>query len=181
MNKEDKILAFEYLVTELLRWKGNGIVSNDNDFSILKSLKLLFFVSAVGTNSESSDTLLDKAFGNFCAMTYGHVESDIYEEYKNKEGKFNNIIIDKHSTTVKDQYFSYNLTPQIKSKIDESITLLRDINKEIVHYKTFKLVDLSHEYFSWIYFYNKARKKNEFSEKIPIDIIKNESKYFYLG
>ena len=181
MDKQTKILTFEYLVTELLKWEGNGNIKVDNDFSILKSLKLLFFVSAVGTDAKSENTLLDKVFDNFLAMTYGHVECEIYEEYKIKDGDFSSIKIDKYSTKIKFENFNYNIPNEIKSIVDNSIKLLKQSNENIVRYKTFDLVDLSHQYFSWTYFYNKARKRGEFKEEIPTEIIKNEYKYFYLS
>lgn len=181
MNTNEKILTFEYLVTSLLKWQGNGIINKKNDFSILKTLKLLFFVSAVGTDSKSVDTLLDNVFNKFLAMTYGHVEEDIYSEYKKEDGVFTNLIINKNSTTVKCEFFDYEISKNIKFKVDKAIEQLKQNNENIVNLKTFDLVDLSHEYFSWKYFYSKARKRGDYKENIPIEIIKNEQKFFNLN
>jgi len=71
---DNKIDAFEYLVYQLQMWHEKESESNQNDLSVLKVLKLLFFVSAVDTKQDSENTLLDKVFTNFVAMPYGHVE-----------------------------------------------------------------------------------------------------------
>ena len=42
------------------------------------------------------------------------------------------------------------------------------------------LVLLSHLWYSWRYYYNKAKEKGVYSEKIPNSVIKLENKVLYL-
>ena len=98
MTSTHKKQAFEYLVFKLVKWYKSNHNSNINDLSILKVLKLTFFVSAVGTTRDTKDTLLDNVFDNYFAMPYGHVESDIYNSIKLEE--FINISINNSKTEI---------------------------------------------------------------------------------
>ncbi|KDN56707.1 type II toxin-antitoxin system antitoxin SocA domain-containing protein [Flavobacterium seoulense] len=180
MNKSEKIKAFEYLVFKLIIWNkelNNG--NENNDISVLKALKLLFFVSAVGTTKNSEDTLLDNAFNNFVAMPYGHVESDIYFAIKKNHLQF--ISIDNSKTSVNSTFKESDLDFDLKHKIDKSVDTLKEINKNLIKMNAFDLVELSHSWYSWRYFFAKAQKNNTLSEAIPTEIIKAEEKNFFLN
>ncbi|HNM25789.1 MAG TPA: hypothetical protein PKL15_10175, partial [Saprospiraceae bacterium] len=88
MPYSNKILAFEFVLNELMDWH-KELTGNEtkNDFSILKSLKLLFFVSAARTNSSNHSVLLEDVFTNYVAMPYGHVESDVYAYLREARGE----------------------------------------------------------------------------------------------
>ena len=80
-----RIDIFETIVHKLRDWymEENGIetiedFNNINDFSILKLIKLHFFVTAINSNEDNS--LINKFV--FFAMPYGPVETFIYSKIK---------------------------------------------------------------------------------------------------
>ncbi len=176
---ENKYLAFEYVLLKLEEWfYENNPDTTSNDLSILKSLKLLFFVSAVNSNKNSTSTLLDYPFDNFVAMPYGHVESDVYDALKRK--LLENSTVDISSCTITNKENILGLDDSLKSKIDNSILKLKLINKSIINFSSFELVELSHSWFSWRKNYNEALKNNIFSFKINIEDIKSEEKFYQI-
>lgn len=193
MNTSDKILYFEYILKCLLDWnreariiQGPPISPEDNDLSILKSLKLLFFVSAARTTSQEHSTLLEDVFDKFYAMPYGHVESDIYDHIRSTKGKLNYFNIDSKKTVVNpDKNLEELLTNlanmNAKAEIDDSISYLKRINPALVLMSPFELVDLSHAWYSWQQYYEEAQKLASKSIEIPTQAIKSEDKIFSLG
>ena len=87
-TSNNKLVTFEYVLYKLNEWyeemnpdkKGTG----ENDLSILKAMKLLFFISGVDIANNLFDT-----FNRFQAWQYGHVEADLYNQYSQKKGNFN--------------------------------------------------------------------------------------------
>jgi uncharacterized phage-associated protein len=181
MDNLFKIQAFEYLLFKLVEWhKGLNGGNENNDLSVLKSLKLLFFVSAVGTTKQSNDTLLDDVFDNYVAMPFGHVESDIYNAIKND--KLVLFKINNNRAILKGDIQNLDLlNDDVKNKIDNSIKTLKSINDKIILMNAFDLVELSHSYYSWKYYFAKAKKNFTLREFIPTEIIKAEEKIFYLN
>ena len=157
----NKNKAFEYFMYQLYNWyiKKYGSFEN-NDLSTLKVLKLLFFCSAIEAEKDRDDTLLDLAFDRFFAMPYGHVESDVYNAIRLNELSFFKIDRDKTS---------------IVSTVDEN-----NFNEKVLEMLPLDLVLLSHLWYSWRYYYNKAKEKGFYSEIIPNDVIKSEDKVLYL-
>lgn len=179
MNEAFKIQAFEYLVSKLLDWYQESSSSEkNNDLSILKVLKLTFFTSAVGTSSNTDSSLLDEVFNNYVAMPYGHVESDVYTYIKT--GALPNIEINNRQTILNDNYSFDTLDISTKNKIDNSVSLLKSINRDLINLSSFELVDLSHAWYSWQKFYSIAKSKGINSEPIPTDEIKREDKIYQL-
>lgn len=185
MDKEEvKILAFEYVLNQLVAWYKDvhERTDDENDISILKALKLLFFISAVSAQENNEESLLDGIFDNFVAMPYGHVESDVYYAIKAKSHA--NISINNKQTfitTSSDLISNSELHSDYKIKIDSSISKLKEINKNLIKMSPFDLVELSHCWYSWKYYFAKARRNNTFSESIPNEIIKLEQKIFFLS
>lgn len=178
MTAEEKIPYFEYFVKNLIDWHHEKTSQSKNDLSILKVLKLLFFTSAIGTNEGSENTLLDNIFDNFYAMPYGHVESDIYNVIC--DNRLNNIVIDNNSSRINTGANFNNLSSDYKSDIDKALKELKNINPDIITDSSFKLVDLSHAWYSWQYNYSLAKKKNLNSIQIPKEHIKEEEKIFFI-
>lgn len=90
----EKLYAFECIVWKLLEWyKEANPDKEDNDLSILKVMKLLFFVSGVDKENHLFDV-----FDRFQAWQYGHVEADIYDYYSTMNGKFRYCTIDRNHT-----------------------------------------------------------------------------------
>lgn len=173
-----KIQAFEYLVSKFLEWHKESSYQGSNDLSILKVLKLTFFASAVGTNRDSKNTLLDNVFNNYVAMPYGHVESDIYSFIKSKQ--LVNLSINNRKTDLANIENIKKLDSSLREQIDNSVELLRSINFDLINLSSFELVDLSHTWYSWQKYYSIAKENNKNSESIPTDVIKGEDKIYQL-
>ena len=156
-TSNNKLVTFEYVLYKLNEWyeemnpdkKGTG----ENDLSILKAMKLLFFVSGVDMANNLFDT-----FDRFQSWQYGHVEADLYNQYSQKKGDFNYLEISRERTILKEKAFtmlneSNYLPKELKSKIDDNIEKLKEKNKELINYPAFELVNLSHAYHSWDIYY----------------------------
>lgn len=179
MNNATKISAFEYLLSKLLEWHREVTGIPENDISILKALKLLFFISAVDVTEDTQDSLLDDIFTNFVAMPYGHVESDVYANIKNK--KHVNISINNRNSKVLESFDVNDVDIELRGKIDHYIQKLKEINRGIIEYSSFELVDLSHSWYSWKHYFSKAKSSYSNSIPIPLPVIKNEDKFFSLA
>jgi hypothetical protein len=180
-KNSDKVYAFEFLVRELLKWYNSNSTLGYNDFSTLKILKLLFFVSAANANQNFHSILLEDLFNRFHAMPYGHVESDIYDTLKSELGKLNYFEVGPKSTVVipgTDQNeLTYKIPENTQKEIFASLHSLYQANPNIVFWTAFDLVDLSHAWHSWQFYYAKSSNR---SALIPPDLIKSESKIFNL-
>jgi uncharacterized phage-associated protein len=189
MQQKEKAFYFEYVLFKLGIWYADLIKTEENDFSVLKSLKLLFFVSSCNAKSKEKNILLDSVFDNFYAMPYGHVESDVYNAIRQDELAFYSIntrkatprsekqidVIEFNSTFSK--LFKSEINSEILTKIDESINFLKDRNAQFVSYSAFELVELSHLYTSWDRNYKKGAAN---SILISVEEIKSEMKIFSL-
>ena len=175
MDTTCKIAAFEYVLYKLNEWYKDNNGEKENDLSILKAMKLLFFVSGVDIASNLFGT-----FNRFQAWQYGHVEADLYNQYSQKKGDFNYLEISRERTILKEKAFtmlneSNYLSKELKSKIDDNIEKLKEKNKELINYPAFELVNLSLAYHSWDIYYNKLKKPYTDMDK---SIIVNEPKYY---
>jgi uncharacterized phage-associated protein len=177
MTREEKIPYVDFVTRSLLKWYKDFCGENNNDLSTLKILKLIFFVTAVDTDSNSQDSLLDTVFDNFYAMPYGHVESDVYSIIKEK--LINGISINNKNTTISDSS-NYILDEFLSNKIESSINKLKHLNPHLIELTSFDLVELSHSWYSWQYFYSLAEKRGLNSLEIDNYVIKEEDKIFAL-
>lgn len=185
MQSQEKLIYFEYTIKSLLRWYEDiGLKEEHNNFSVLKSLKLLFFVSAAKSEPTKKSLLLEDVFDEFYALPYGHVESSIYKEIKVLNGNLNYYQIN-NNRVIKLDNASANifetLDTQITSEIEASIQYLKDSNKYLVKMSPFDLVNLSHAWYSWQKYYQLAKQSGSLSNKIPFEIIKSEDKLFKLN
>lgn len=169
--------CFEYSIDKFIQWYKEENLDNvdgwNADFTKLKLIKLNFFLSAVNAGKES-DGLLD-VFDNYFAMPYGHVESDLYDHIS----ALNKYNVTNTGISVKLESYNYpHMTLPIQLKIDSSIESLKRENKDLIKYGAFKLVELSHQWYSWVNMYNLAKMRRVNSIRIPSELIKNESKLF---
>jgi uncharacterized phage-associated protein len=181
----EKQLYFEVILDRLLIWQSqsSGKDESNNDLSILKVMKLLFFISAARTNSHKTNSLLDNPFNHFVAMPYGHVESDVYDLIKENKGKLDYFEIDnKNLTRLRSfpEIASLRLDCVIVDEIEESIGFLKNNYPSLILYTSRELVDLSHLWYSWQSNYNLALKSERFSKPIKAEEIKAELKIFNL-
>lgn len=183
MTLEERQGYFEYFLSLLYDEKrkvdGNP---EENDFSVLKVMKLLFFVSAIKSNQKPYSDLVESVF-KFNAMPYGHVESNIYSIIRNKEGILNYFKIDNRKTTLIESQFNFGiLDPSILGYIRDSFEELMNTNPKLISFKAFELVDLSHLWYSWRKTYEEAQNliTPSYSRPIDADLIKKEDKIFNL-
>lgn len=163
-----KIQVFEEILYHLNEWyKERNFGKEDNDLSILKVMKLLFFVSGV-----DSENHLFGIFDRFQAWQYGHVEADIYDYYYRNEGRFKNLILDRKKT---DFISTDVIGSDFSQKISESVNKLKKENIDLISYEAFRLVDISHSYISWDIYYNKLNKPYQ---DISEDMLKYEPRYY---
>lgn len=185
-NEERKILYFEYILKRLLQWYAEyNQKESPNDFSILKSLKLLFFVAASSSHMQARKSrLLNEIFNDFVAMPYGHVESNLYDILKRRKGDLNFFTITNKELTSKDQsnlgLALGGVDQEILAEIDAAIAYLKKLNPRLVLLSPFDLVNLSHAWHSWKSYYNRALLNSSQSERIPVSIIESEDKVFNL-
>lgn len=163
---------FEYFIFKtLVHLRDNG---RPNDLSVLKCVKLLFFFSTV--EDENKDSLIEE-FSNVYAMPLGHVETDIYNAMK--ANSFDHFLFTKQHTTLKQKTINSNLFDKnIIKLVDPKFELLLKKNPGILFLPAYDLVELSHQWFSWRYYFDQAKAQNKLSIKIPIQVIKNEYKVY---
>lgn len=190
MEQTTKIRMFEYAIFKLVEWfkEIEPQKSVTLHFSRLVSLKLLFFISAIKRSpdicnqantqetNESSD-LLD-IYENFYAMQYGPVEIDIYTAIVTRQTQ--NYIFGNHSLKGAPNINVFNcLTQNLKNRIDESITRLRELNPNIVSYTPFQLVELSHKWDAWQNAMAAAELFGRGRERMSVESIR-KSRQFYV-
>lgn len=177
MEQDSKVQYFEYIIFKLFNWSKERYLGQLNDFSVLKTMKLLFFVTAAKASKEEA-ILLDEVFDNFYAMPFGPVESDVYDIVRKKHGLLEFYQIDNISTSqVSEPDFS-NLNKRYTSAIDSSVELLLSSYPDLFDLGAFELVDLSHMWRSWKVTFKEAQNTGRLSKYIENDLIKSDDKIF---
>lgn len=174
----NKLKSYEYLLSSLHNWYGVDI---DNDLSVLKTLKLLFLATAAdielsyANNPQfpKTELLIYTTFDNFSAMPLGHVESDVYSNIQETRGNLDNYKINRTGLSKKIEFDNLDGVDTIK--IDRAIEYLKEVNSQLIYKEPFELVDLTHKWNSWRFFYNGVNIR---STPIPQDYIIEETKYF---
>lgn len=183
MAPTDKIQEFEYVLHKLINWycdsKGFDADTNtrkeqfnaDNDFSLIKIIKLLFFVStAEGENSH----LLNKHFTNYFALPYGPVEGEIYDYIKQRGHNVANIKIQRDNAQLLSGINMQNNKPNLDSAIEK----LKQDAPSIILNAPFELVDISHKRLSWQSAFSEAEIHGKASHPMSINLMKRERKYY---
>jgi uncharacterized phage-associated protein len=182
MKNQEKIKYFEYFVHKVYEWQGKA---DNNDLSILKLMKLLFFTTAVNSTKDKDSILLNNVFNNYVAMPFGHVESAVYSMIKeDKSLMFYELSYSR--TKRKEAFCEKSFDEFISSldqsyilEIDNSIQLLKVKNSALIVYSAFDLVELSHQWYSWKQFFSKEKKISaRDSYEISKEVIIDEDKYF---
>jgi hypothetical protein len=181
MRPTQKYMLFEYMIDGIISWykdvdKGVDI---KNELNRLKLIKLNFFITAASTEGKKEGLLA--YFDDFRAMPFGHVESEIYDQVKSPIFQKRKYYLGKFSINEELVPSDYYTEIEIyKTLIDDAILLLRGKNENLVKYKSFDLVELSHEWASWRLVFNIAKSKGLNSMPIPKEIIINENKFYHL-
>jgi hypothetical protein len=174
-----KLKAFEYIVHKLYEWYlETGRSPESNDLNKLKILKLLFFTSAISSNEDDEGLL--STFNNYCAMPYGHVESDIYDQMWMVDSfaisRSGLDIFEDNTPDFSDADFA-----DVKTSIDNSLSKLKEANPNLITTSAFDLVELSHVWDSWRSMYSLAKSMGKNSIHIPNEMIQNEYKIYSLN
>ena len=176
----DKKLAFDYFIHSLIEFYKKHLSMSENEamsqIDRLRAMKLLFFVCA--NDSKKDDPGLLATFNNFCAMPFGHVESNIYDAIAKDELSY--YCIGK-ATTKKSASDFASLNTEMKGQIDSAIDALLFENSHLLTLPSFSLVDLSHEWYSWKSTYQMARSINRSSLPIGNKVIQIEPKFYKLN
>ena len=174
MGENIKILAFEYLLTQLIEWgKEKKPAVPLSSFTRLKALKLLFFTAAV-KNDEGAD-LLD-VFDNFYALPNGPVESDVYNCITSDQLTY--YTFKDFSLGTKRQYYDDGLCDEVKIRINVAVESLRRLNGDLVSYKAEELVVLSHSWMSWQSSIQIAKALGKGSYRMDINKIRTNAQFF---
>lgn len=165
-----KFDCFEIMMDEVFKR-----CSNRSGFTILKSLKLLFFISSVSTKSDRN---LLRIFNRFVAMPYGPVESDIYN--KILVGGLKKYIITPAGCVLKTDYEELCVDEDVREEISNAIDRICEINPSFFEYTAFQLVDISHKWSCWRICHSVALEKKKYSISMPSTIIENSTKFYSL-
>lgn len=179
MEKNKKLRHFEYLVKKFIDWYEEVSTNKDISyaaFTRLKLQKLLFLSSAINASKDNPDLL--SVFDNFYAMQYGPVESDIYNAMMNDE--FTKLSFSERYMKVKEDitHILQELDEDIVKMIDEAIYQLRLQNDQLIEYPAFQLVEITHKWKSWQNAIDIAVVLNNGSERMLVDNICRDTKYF---
>ncbi len=179
---DSKIEIFETIVHKLKDWfmEENNIASienfnNNNDFSILKLIKLHFFVTAINSNEDNS--LIDKF--DFFAMPYGPVETSIYSQIK-INNTFSNFSIDNFKANFRSNIPTKEIDSDIINSINNAINSIKKIDSSFINADAGTLVELTHKWNSWKIIYSEARNSGVYSKSIPRELIKKDNKILNL-
>lgn len=179
---DSKIEIFETIVHKLKDWfmEENNMVStadfnDNNDFSILKLIKLHFFVTAINSNEDS--TLINEF--DFFAMPYGPVETDIYKQIK-VSSVFTNFSIDNFKANFTGEIAGFQITQDKIDSINSAILSIKKIDPSFINADAGTLVELTHKWNSWKVIFNEARNSGVYSKPIPKELIKKDNKIFNL-
>jgi hypothetical protein len=163
----EKWLHFEYFLFRIIKW--NQEVEQDvYQISVTKAVLLLFFTSSCNND------MLD-IFNNYTAAPYGSLEEDIWKNLRKNKKSFFRVVNSCFicEGTVDD------LKPYLNSTycsiIDESIKKLKNLNRKIITYSSWDLMDINKCWYSWA-----KNNKISISAKIPLNEIKEEDKLYYI-
>lgn len=140
----NKLQNFEYIVSRFIveysnsTWKELELVKDwNNDLSILKLQKLLFFLS-------TKNTKLLNIF-SFYALPYWPVELETYKKYE----KLNNVKISNRFSKIVTSVNTSVYDSEFTSQVEVGIESLKQENPSIFRLGAFDLVHISHKWDCW--------------------------------
>jgi uncharacterized phage-associated protein len=180
----ETINIFKNIVFELRDWYvtkrdiSMDLFNDFNDFTILKIIKLHFFVVTI--NCEEESDLLDN--NTFYAMPYGPVETNVYNFYKKSKGDFDGLFtISNEKIVFSDGAISPEITRELKEKISNAIQKLDELEPNLILAGAGSLVELTHTWNTWKKYYSLAKSKESYSELMPNAEIKMDKKIVNLN
>lgn len=164
VNK-DKKQATQYILYKLREWWKEENPNKEDDIQILKYTQLLYFIIVCKRQKAKKSILLDKVFTELYAEPYGTVEIEVKRYLHQYTDKKRKIILNE---------IDYMDNLLIKKEIDYQVDLLKSVNKDMISYLSFDLVELIQTHYSWQACYRIARKKDKYSSKVIAELIKNQ-------
>ncbi|MDM1065418.1 hypothetical protein HXZ88_07270 [Myroides odoratimimus] len=169
-----KLDLTRYILQSFLSWyKEEGGNVENNDLSILKSLKLFFLLSTIDSNTDVN--LESLGFDKYSALPLGPVEMEVYGFFRNELTN----VISKFGLSEKIGD-SMDISAGQRAIIDDLILKLKDKNKGLIVKSASYLVDLTHKYASWIKSYNQAVRSGGNSQAMDMEFFRTEDKFYYL-
>jgi len=175
-----KALSFNYLVELFAGWYKERTGKDDaftNAFTKLSLLKLLFLTAATKTDDKDDKSDLLDIFDDFRALPYGPVESDVYNAMNSNE--LPNYDITDRKISIKENTGLTTLEKELQLKIEKSVNKIKNINSELITLNAFDLVEITHQWDSWISAYNFAQLMGQQAYKITSEEIRNDRNKFY--
>lgn len=179
----NKSIAFQYLVQQLVKWHKEKTGKDENDLSVMKSFRLLFFVSAMSTKiAEEGKSLLDSPFNNMKAFPFGTNDFDIHQLLFDHDGELEYIKLDNKQAIIKKEVPFSEIDVYVRGLIDISILDLKRENPRLIALRPFDLVDLSRKWFSWQKAFSMMEKEKSTQYfTVNAEDIKNDARrgYYY--
>lgn len=130
----------------------------------------MYFIVVCERKKDKNSWLLDKFFTELYAEPYGTMEREV-KHYLHKH-------IDKQRKIIlKEVDYMDNML--VKKEIDYQLDLLKSINKDMINYLSFDLIETNHTHYSWQVCYKIAKKKGTFTSKVIPELIKNEERGYF--
>lgn len=182
-------LTFQFFIKEVMKWYNDvdckrKILTNSelpNNLSSIKLSLMLFFVSAACTSKDrKSNYLLTEVFNNFHAMSYGHIEYDIYHLVFIQKLDLNFFTITTQCVTPKGNLEELDelLSVDIKDNICLGISNLRSIYDNMIRLSAFDLSAISRIWYSWNLGYKSAKSIGKSSFQLDSTTIMEEHKVY---
>ncbi len=171
----NKTFAFDYMLTLLEKWH-KEITGREDGFeqhSKLSILKLLFLTAA--PKEEGGPDLLG-TFDHFCALPYGPVESEIYDNIK--KDKLPSFSISERNIKRKENIaLPYDIVDfnDVKNAVEE----LKTKNNQLVLFNAFRLVEITHKWESWKTAFDFAQFMEIQSYEMSSDSIRKDRNKFF--
>lgn len=169
INK-DKKQAVQYILYKLREWWKEENNNKKDDIGLLKYLLLLYFITVCERKKGNYSLLLDEIFTELYAQPFGSIEIEV-KAYIGHYIDRNKDIILSEVTTIDNKL--------LKQEIDCQISILKSINKKMISYYSYDLIEVVRSHYSWVLYYRKAEEEKTFSKKIQPEIIKNEERRYF--
>lgn len=167
MNKEKEEII-EYLMCKFSEWHKEETGKEDDNFHTLKFTTLMYLTIISDINKHSENSLLDDVFTELWAEPYGVVDREV-KAYLRASDKLEEGVIKR-------------VNPDAvcnDERVLKSLEKIKKINSKLITYSSWDLMRIVQKTYAWIFYMNKARKKDEYSSLIPKEIIKNEERFYF--
>ncbi|MHC5310955.1 hypothetical protein ACYSNM_12995 [Myroides sp. LJL116] len=168
-----KLILTRYILKLLFDWYVEENNTQDNDLTVLKTLKLFFLLGTIDTEEENN--LISFGFDQYSALPLGPVEMEVYNDFQEN---LRDVVTREGLIIQNLEYHEIDFTD--KELIESLVSKLKLQNKRLISASASYLVNLTHKYSSWIISINKARSEGVNSAPMDIKYIRTEEKFYYL-